>query len=90
VRQVGQILDHVETIVAIELLTAAQGVDFRRKVMGVEKLGEGTAVAYDTIRAQIPFLETDTTLAPLIEQVRQLVANGTIKEAVEAKLEIED
>jgi histidine ammonia-lyase len=90
VRQVAQILDHVETIVAIELLAAAQGVDFRREVMGVEKLGAGTAAAYALIRAQIPFLETDTTLAPLIEQVRQLVANGTIKEAVEAKLEIED
>jgi histidine ammonia-lyase len=46
-------------------------------------LGRGTAVAYNLIRRQIPFLEDDVPLSPLIEQVRQLVANGTIKEAVE-------
>jgi histidine ammonia-lyase len=86
VRQTEQIIQHAETIVAIELLTAAQGVDFRRKVMNVEKLGRGTAVAYDLIRQKVPFLATDTVLAPYIEQVRQLVANGTIKEAVEERL----
>jgi histidine ammonia-lyase len=86
VRQVAQILDHVETIVAIELMAAAQGVDFRRQMMQVERLGAGTAVAYNLIRQRVPFLQTDTTLAPLIEQVRQLVANGAIKEAVEGEL----
>lgn len=87
VRQAAQILDHVETIVAIELLSAAQGVDFRRQVMGQEKkLGRGTAVAYHLIRQHIPFLTDDTALAPLIEQVRLLVADGTIKLAVEAVL----
>jgi histidine ammonia-lyase len=83
VRQVAQILDHVETIVAIELLLAAQGIDFRRRALGVEQLGQGTAVAYDLIRRQVPFLDNDTTLYPYMEQVRQLVANGTIKRAVE-------
>jgi histidine ammonia-lyase len=90
VRQVAQILDHVETIVAIELLAAAQGVDFRRKLMKVEALGLGTAVAYHLIRQKVPFLTGDTTLAPHIEQVRQLVTDGTIKEAVEERLEIGD
>jgi histidine ammonia-lyase len=82
-RQVAQILDHVETIVAIELLLAAQGVDFRRRAMGVDQLGEGTAVAYDLIRQQVPFVQNDTTLYPYMEQVRQLVADGTVKRAVE-------
>jgi histidine ammonia-lyase len=83
VRQVAQILDHVETIVAIELLLAAQGVDFRRRALGTEQLGQGTAVAYDLIRQQVPFVHNDTTLYPYMEQVRQLVADGTIKRAVE-------
>jgi histidine ammonia-lyase len=53
--------------------------------MGSEKrLGRGTAVAYHLIRQPIPFLADDVPLAPLMEQVRQLVAAGTIKEAVEA------
>ena len=89
VRQTEQILDHVETIVAIELLCAAQGVDYRRKMMGRPEAeqGEGTAVAYELIRERVPFLDEDEALSPHIEQVRQLVADGTIKEAVEARLE---
>ncbi|MFQ5398914.1 MAG: histidine ammonia-lyase [Anaerolineae bacterium] len=85
VRQAWQILQNVETIVAIELLCAAQGVDFRRE--GGERMGVGTAVAHDLIRRRIPFLEADTVLAPLMEEVRQLVAEGTIKTAVESRLE---
>jgi histidine ammonia-lyase len=69
--------------VAIELLLAAQGIDFRRRAMGVDQLGKGTAVAYDLIRQQVPFIQSDTTLYPYMEQVRQLVADGTIKRAVE-------
>jgi histidine ammonia-lyase len=47
-------------------------------------LGQGTAVAYDLIRKKVPFIDEDVYLSPLIEEVRQLVATGTIKEAVEA------
>ncbi len=84
-RQAWQILDNVEQIIAIELLCAAQGVDFRRQ-QG-ERMGWGTAAAYDLIRQRVPFLEEDTFLAPHMAAVRQLVADGTIKEAVETRLE---
>jgi histidine ammonia-lyase len=88
-RQAGQILQHSETVVAIELLAAAQGVDFRRRVLGSgAQLGRGTAVAYELIRRQVPFLDHDAVLSPLIETARQLVASGTIKEAVEAELAV--
>lgn len=87
VRQAEQILSHVETIVAIELLAAAQGLDFRRKVLPQAQLGRGTAAAYELVRSRVPFLEHDTFLAPYIEQVRQLVNNGTIKEAIELAVE---
>lgn len=91
VRQVEQILQHVETIIAIELMTAAQGIDFRRQAIGQEKaMGRGTAVAYGLIRQKVPFLQHDTALSPYFEQVRRLVAAGTIKEAVEERLEISD
>ena len=85
VRQAEQILTHTETVVAIELLSAAQGVDFRQKKDG-GKLGRGTAVAYDLIRQRTPFIAEDCYMAPRIEQVRQLVHEGTIKQAVEAAL----
>ena len=88
VRQAWQILQHVETIVAIELLLAAQGVDFRCRELGVDQgcMGRGTAVAYAHIRRHVPFVEEDVVLAPLIERVRRLVADGAIKEAVEDHL----
>jgi len=91
VRQTEQILGHVESIVAIELLCAAQGIDFRRRKMGRPdaRLGRGTAVAYEVVRERVPFFEEDVVLAPHIEQVRQLVAAGTIKEAVEERVEID-
>lgn len=86
-RQFGQIVEHVETIVAIELLSAAQGIDFRRQMMGNAhlRLGAGTAPAYELIRSRVPFLTSDVYMAPLIEAVRQLVADGLIKDAVEAE-----
>lgn len=86
VRHTERVLEHVETIVAIELLAAAQGVDFRRRRMGVDKLGAGTAVAYQLIREHVPFFTEDVFLSAHIEQMRQLVASGRIKTAVEAHL----
>lgn len=87
-RQAEQILGHVETIVAIELLLAGQGIDFRCREMGKDGscLGAGTAVAYQLLREQVPFLEEDTVLAPYIEAARQLVASGMMKRAVEQRL----
>jgi histidine ammonia-lyase len=87
-RQAEQILNHVETIVAIELLLAGQGIDFRCREIGVDTtcLGVGTAVAYQLLREKVPFLEEDTMLSPHIEAVRQLVASGLIKRSVEQQL----
>jgi histidine ammonia-lyase len=86
VRQVAQIVEHVETIVAIELMLAAQGIDFRKKEMEAAQLGAGTAVAYRQVRRRVPFLQTDAVLSPYIEQVRRLVAGGVIKKTVESEL----
>ena len=69
-------------MVAIELLAAAQGIDFRQQD-GAGKLGLGTAVAYDLIRQKVPFIAEDCYMAPLIEKARQLVHEGAIKQAVE-------
>ena len=88
VRQFAQILRHSETIVAIELLCAAQGIDFRLRDMGqtVQSLGCGTRVAYQLIRDHVPFQDKDMPLAPQIEQARALVVSGAIKTAVEESL----
>jgi histidine ammonia-lyase len=73
------ILDNVEQILAIELLAAAQGVDFRLRAMGGQpQLGAGTAPVYALIRQSVPFIERDTVLYPHIEAVRRMVAAGAI------------
>jgi histidine ammonia-lyase len=70
-------------------MTAAQGIDFRRREMGVDRLGAGTATAYKLLRQHVPFLEQDTVLAHHIEQVRRLVESGTIKTSVESSLGVD-
>lgn len=76
------VLDNVERILAIELMSAAQGIDFRKQAIGAEKrLGRGTRGVYALLREQVPFIETDTMMAGYVEQVRQLVAQGKVVEA---------
>lgn len=78
-----QILDNVECILAIELMAAAQGIDFRRQELGAgARLGKGTQGAYALIREHVPFIEQDTVMYEHIEVVRGLVAAGAIMAAV--------
>jgi len=73
------VIDNVERILAIELMSAAQGVDFRRQVIGVEKkLGQGTHGVYALIRQHVPFIESDTVMYGHIETMRQLVEEGKL------------
>ena len=86
-RKAIQILDNVEYILAMELLAAAQGIDFRRERLGPSaKLGRGTAVAYDLIRQRVPFLENDDVMYPHIQAVHQLVVDGTLVREVNRAL----
>jgi histidine ammonia-lyase len=78
-----QINDNVERILAIELLAAAQGIDFRRQQVGADALlGQGTRHAYALIRTHAPFVTVDQVLYPYIEAVRRLVADGSLVNAV--------
>ncbi|MEO8394414.1 MAG: aromatic amino acid lyase, partial [Chloroflexota bacterium] len=79
-----QIATNVERVLAIELMSAAQGIDFRRGRMGNDKaLGKGTAPVYGLIREHVPFIEQDTVLYRYLESVRKLVASGQIAEATD-------
>jgi histidine ammonia-lyase len=79
-----QIATNVERVLAIELMSAAQGIDFRRKLMGGDRsLGQGTAPVYGLIRERVPFIEQDTVLYRYLESVRKLVASGQIAEATD-------
>jgi histidine ammonia-lyase len=81
-RQARQIIRNVERIVAIELLAAAQGVDYRRKLNPDARLGCGTQAAYDAIRTVVPFIGRDEVMYPHMDAVYGLVAGGDLSRGV--------
>jgi histidine ammonia-lyase len=85
--KLGMVLDNVERILSIELMAAAQGIDFRKQVVGSQALlGQGTQEAYHLIRQRVPFIEADTYMAGHIEAVRRLVVDCTILDQVNQAL----
>jgi histidine ammonia-lyase len=69
-----QTCENLENILSLELFSAAQGVDFRKKRIGKDKkLGVGTRDVYELIRSQVPFIEEDTMMKPLMNSVLGLV-----------------
>ncbi len=86
-RQASEIARNLENVLALELIAAAQGIDFRLEVLGKEaQMGQGTAAAYALIRSKVPFIEADTVMYPYIEMVREMVASGAIMRAVRERL----
>lgn len=74
-----QVAENLELVLSLELFSAAQGVDFRRRRIGAEKkLGSKTQPVYDLIRARVPFVERDTFMKPLIDAVHAIVSEGKI------------
>jgi histidine ammonia-lyase len=74
-----QINQNVEHILSLELMSAAQGIDFRKQKVGPGAiLGRGTHLAYEQVRKVVPFIEQDTILYPYIDEVRKLVKTGAI------------
>ena len=72
-----QVAGNVEHILAIELMAAAQGIDFRRRVLGEKtRLGRGTGPMYERIREKVPFIEEDTVLSGYMAEVHEIVIRG--------------
>ena len=71
-RRLSDMADNTAAIVAIELLAAAQGIDFRRPLRSSAPLEEAHAM----IRKVAPHLDGDRYLALDIEAVTPLVRNG--------------
>lgn len=70
---------NVERILALELMAAAQGVDFRREIVGDQaRLGNGTQPVYELIRQHVPFIERDVVMIRYIEAMLHVVSTGQI------------
>ncbi|HUJ00263.1 MAG TPA: histidine ammonia-lyase [Usitatibacter sp.] len=72
-RRLGEMAENTATIVAIELLAAAQGIDFRRPLRSSAPLEEAHAL----VRSIAPHLDGDRFLATDIEAVTPMVSSGT-------------
>ena len=71
-RRLGDMVENTATIVAIELLAAAQGIDFRRPLASSKPLER----AHSIVREVAPHLDGDRYLALDIEAVTPLVRGG--------------
>ncbi|WP_020400891.1 histidine ammonia-lyase [Kordiimonas gwangyangensis] len=81
-RRLHDMAENAGAVIAIELLAAAQGVDFHRPLRSSETLESVHAL----IRELVDFYEEDRYFAPDIEAVRRLVAAGTLNRFVDTLL----
>ncbi len=77
---------NVERILAMELMAAAQGVDFRRRRSDAKTLGQGTEPIYNLIREHVPFIEEDCVMYPYIDKVWQMLRSGKIARTVSGSI----
>jgi len=85
-RHAWQILRNVERVVGIELVAAAQALDFRLRADPHVKLGAGTAAAYTRIRQGLSHLKRDRLMYPDLDRGAELVRSGEVLRAVEEAL----
>jgi len=83
-RKCYQIMQNLENVLSIELMTAAQGLEFLKPL----KWGVGTTAAYNEIRKVVPPLENDRLLYDDVKKINRLVKEDTILNSVEEKVHL--
>ncbi|MDP8905041.1 MAG: histidine ammonia-lyase [Chloroflexota bacterium] len=77
-RHARDVVRNAERVLALELLCAAQGLDFR--LGGGHRPGAGVDAAYRFLRERIPHLETDREPGPDIDAALELVHGAHLLE----------
>jgi histidine ammonia-lyase len=75
--KLATIHDHVRTVLAIELLCAAQGIDLRRPLTTTKPL----EAVHAAIRAKVPAMMVDRPISDDIKAVRALIDDGSLVDA---------
>jgi histidine ammonia-lyase len=75
-----QVSEFARSCLAIEMLVAAQALDFRLPV----KPGKGALAAYELVRSKVPHMDRDRELHKDIEAVSQLIDSGEMLRTVRA------
>jgi histidine ammonia-lyase len=73
-RKALQVVDNVETILAIELLCACQGLNFLRPL----KTSPQLEAVWSLVRSKVPEYKQDRYMKPDIDAVKELLSSGKI------------
>ena len=86
-RKAGTILQNTLSVLALELLTACQAVDIRRRVnshgTGISPVHEAL---YQRVRQDVAFYDVDREIWPDVRAVEKLVRSGELLEIAEEKV----
>jgi len=77
-RKLNKVLDNLEYILAIELLTACQAIEFRRPLKSSEIL----EFAHEHVRQFVSFAEEDRIFADDIEKIKNIIADFSFVQKV--------
>jgi histidine ammonia-lyase len=69
-----KMVENLNTIIGVELLCAAQGIEFRAPL----KTSASLTTCISRLRQDVPTLGSDRYLAPDIEQASKLIASGAL------------
>ncbi len=72
--QLLHIAENVETVLAVEILCAVQGIEYRRPMAPAE----ATGAIVDLVRAQVPPLDVDRPPDEDIASIKTLIASGAL------------
>jgi histidine ammonia-lyase len=76
------VLKNVERVLAVELLTSAQALDFRSSLAP----GRGVALSHQALRKEITHAEKDYEVRNDLEKCVEILRNGALLHAVETEL----
>jgi histidine ammonia-lyase len=76
-RRLGQMIENLNRILGVELLCAAQGIDFRAPLATSDALQR----VVTRVRQEVATMGDDRYLAPDLERAAVMIANGDIATA---------
>jgi histidine ammonia-lyase len=73
-RKAKTILKNVQRVIALEILSACQALEFR----GKDRCAEKTKKAFECVRRQIPFVCDDELMYPHLHKAEELITSGEL------------
>jgi histidine ammonia-lyase len=82
--ELRDVIDHARSILAIELLCGAEATEYVDDTLAH---GDGTSVAYETVRERVDALSGDRPLDGDIDAIAEILQSGTLVETLDDAIE---